>query len=60
MLGHWIYHWVWLDFYVPVWPNIAASAVLGTAVFMKLHAMHKLHKRHFDWHKDQGKEGDHA
>lgn len=60
MLGHWLYHWLWLDFGLPVWPNLAASAVLGPAVWLKLHAIHKLHKQHFDWHKDQGKEGDHA
>jgi hypothetical protein len=50
---HWLYHWVYLDFYIPVWPNIAASAVLGPVVWMKLHAIHKLHKQHFEWHKDQ-------
>lgn len=47
------------DFWTPVWPNLAASAVLGGPVWLKLHAIHKLHKQHFEWHKNS-KEGDHA
>jgi hypothetical protein len=56
MLGHWLYHWFYLDFYVPVWPNLAAEVAVTGFIWSKLHAMHKLHKQHFDWHK--GKDQD--
>jgi len=57
-IGHWLYHWAWQDFYVPVWPNIAASAVLGPLIWLKLRAIQKLHKEHFEWHKNNSAEGD--
>jgi hypothetical protein len=40
------YHWVWLDFYIPVWPNIAASLVIFFFLIAKLRAMDKMHKLH--------------
>ncbi len=59
-MSQWLYHWLVQDFYNPVWPNLVAEAVVTGFIWSKLHAMHKLHKQHFDWHKDQGKERDHA
>lgn len=53
----WLYHWVWVDFYVPVWPNIAAAGICTAALWAKLRAIHKLHKKHFEWHKNQSEEG---
>ena len=29
-------HWIWDDFWTPVWPNIAASALLGLAIVRRL------------------------
>ena len=55
-MTHWLYHWIVQDFYVPVWPNLVAEAVVTAFLWSKLHAMHKLHRDHFQWHKDQGKE----
>lgn len=40
-MNAWFMHWVVNDFYTPVWPNIAASAVVGTILWFKLHAIHK-------------------
>jgi hypothetical protein len=39
MISSWLFHWIWVDFYVPVWPNIAASAFLAVGVLLKLRAM---------------------
>lgn len=47
-MGHWIYHWFWIDFWTPVWPNLAASAVLGGAVWWKLHLIQGIHKAHLE------------
>jgi len=43
-MGHWLYHWLFLDFYVPVWPNIAADliAAVWTISRLKTH----LHRHH--------------
>jgi hypothetical protein len=30
--GYWIYRWLYIDFFVPVWPNLAASFVLWLLV----------------------------
>ena len=46
MIGQLLYHYLILDFYDPVWPNIAASAVLTVIVVGKLRAMEKLRKLH--------------
>lgn len=43
---HFIDHWLIQDFYDPVWPNIAASMVVGIWVVSRV----KLHlKRHKKW-----------
>ncbi len=44
MIGHWLFHWVWQDFGVPVWPNIAADvmAACWTLSRVKKH----LHRHH--------------
>lgn len=54
-----LYHWIWLDFWIPVWPNLAASLFLWILAWWKLQAMHRLqkahleiHKAHMDWVKD--------
>lgn len=50
-MGHWLYHWLWLDFYVPVWPNIVASLVVYVFVMVKLRALRKLHEELRDLHE---------
>ena len=30
--GNWFYHWIIIDFIAPIWPNIAASALLYVLV----------------------------
>ena len=39
----WLHHWIWVDLYVPVWPNIAASLALAIWVGFRLHVLRKLH-----------------
>lgn len=34
MIG-WFHHWVFVDFWVPVWPNIAAAIVMSTFIVRK-------------------------
>ena len=43
-MAGWLYHWLYLDFWCPLWPNIAASAVVYAFVTVKLQAMQKLHE----------------
>ena len=43
-MGGFLYHWVYLDFWCPLWPNIAASAVVYAFVTVKLRTMQKLHE----------------
>lgn len=40
-MREWLAHWIVQDFYDPVWPNIAASAVCTIIVWLKLHSIHK-------------------
>ena len=34
-MGHFLYHWVYQDFYQPVWPNIAATITVGLWVIWR-------------------------
>ena len=43
-MGHLVFHYLVQDFYNPVWPNLAASAVCTTLVVLRLRAHEKLHK----------------
>ncbi len=43
-MGHWIYHWLYQDFWVPVWPNLAASLLVWAFMWWKLHAMRGWHE----------------
>jgi hypothetical protein len=36
-----MYHYLIQDFYDPVWPNLAASAVCTAILWLKMHAVHK-------------------
>ncbi len=40
----WIYHWLYLDLWCPIWPNLAASLIVYVFVWWKLHTMQKLHE----------------
>lgn len=41
-----LYHWVYLDLWVPLWTNLVASAIVGVLVWLKLRAIHRLHQVH--------------
>jgi hypothetical protein len=41
-----LYHWFWLDLYIPVWPNIVASLFCFAFILVKLRTMEKLRKLH--------------
>lgn len=43
-MGHFFYHWVWMDLWGPVWPNLVASLVVYVFVFLKMRALADLHK----------------
>jgi hypothetical protein len=40
---NWLHHWVWDDFGVPVWPNVAAAAVMSTWIIRRV-------KKHLESH----------
>lgn len=40
-----LYHYLWLDMYVPIWPNIAASAILAAWALRKFVKIEKLHRK---------------
>jgi hypothetical protein len=57
--GPWADHWLYQDFYSPVWPNIVASILVAAWVTFKLRAHRKLqeqlrelHERHHAEHMD--------
>lgn len=31
-LGNWLHRWIFIDFFVPVWPNVAAAALLAVHI----------------------------
>jgi uncharacterized membrane protein YcjF (UPF0283 family) len=43
-VGNWAYHWLYQDFWAPLWPNLAASAVVYVFVLARLRALRKLHE----------------
>lgn len=43
-MGQWAYHWLVLDLWYPVWPNLAASLIVYTFVVLKLRAIRELHE----------------
>jgi hypothetical protein len=48
--GPWVNHWVYQDFYSPVWPNIVASILVAAWVTFKLRAHRKLQEQLRDLH----------
>jgi hypothetical protein len=52
-MGHWAYHYLWIDVYNPVWPNIAASAILGVWAFRKFLHLEKLHRANHEQHMEK-------
>lgn len=59
MLEAFLYHWLWQDLYVPVWPNIVASALLAVLVLVRVHFLAAMHKAHHKEKLDQAA-GHHA
>jgi hypothetical protein len=44
-MTHFLYHYLYVDLYLPVWPNIAASVIIGLWVVARV----KVHlKRHHE------------
>lgn len=50
-MGSWLYHYLYQDFYSPVWPNLVASLVVYVSVMVKLRALRKLHEELRDLHE---------
>jgi hypothetical protein len=43
-MGNLLYHWLWQDLYVPLWPNVLASGVVYVLVLVRLRALRRLHE----------------
>src|SRR5215475_12492973 len=43
-VGDFLFRWVFADFWVPLWPNIIASILVGAWVGLKLRAARRLHE----------------
>ena len=50
-MGQWFYHWIYLDGWCPIWPNLAASLIVYVFVFLKMRSMTKLHEEQVRLHK---------
>lgn len=59
-MSGWLFHYVVQDFYYPVWPNIAASAVLAVWALRKFVRLEKLHHKHHETHMRKLQEIDDA
>lgn len=40
----WFHHWLYLDLYIPLWPNLAADLVLSTWILRRVKK--HLHRHH--------------
>jgi hypothetical protein len=49
-------HRFWIDIYVPVWPNIAASAILGVWALRRFIRVEELHKKQHQDHMNKMEE----
>lgn len=47
-MGYLAWHYLIVDFYDPVWPNLAASVVVGVAVWFRLRAQDALRTLHHE------------
>ena len=45
---NWLYQYFWIDLWTPVWPNLAASAILAVLVIWKLRVLREAHKVHME------------
>lgn len=56
-----IHRYLFADFWVPIWPNLAASLICSAAVYLKLHfeavARHEELKRHVTKMANSGGKG---
>ena len=43
-------HWVNVEFWQPIWPNLAASAICTAAVYLKLRAEQIAHREEIKRH----------
>lgn len=41
--GDWLYRWLFTDFWVPTWPNLAAGVVVAAWVSLKARSVKALH-----------------
>ena len=41
-MQHFLYHWLWVDFWTPVWPNIVASLVIWGFMWFWVRSMRDL------------------
>lgn len=42
-MGAWLYRWLYVDFFIPVWPNIAAGILVAAWVSLKARTQRNLH-----------------
>lgn len=42
-MGEWLHHWVYMDFWAPVWPNIAAGVIMSTWIIQRVRKHFKRH-----------------
>ena len=50
-MGAFLYRWLYVDFWVPVWPNIAAGILVAAWVTLKLRAQRRLQEELRDIHE---------
>lgn len=51
-MGQWLYHWIYIDGWCPIWPNLAASLIVYVFVFLKMRSMTELHKEQVKLHDE--------
>lgn len=43
-MGTWFHHWILIDFWDLVWPNLAASLIVFIFVYLKVRSVKKLNE----------------
>ena len=51
-MGQWLYHWVYIDAWCPIWPNLAASLIVYVFVFLKVRSMQEIQKEQVKVHQE--------
>jgi hypothetical protein len=51
-VGQWFYHWIYLDAWCPIWPNLAASLIIYVFLLVKMRSITKLHEEQVKLHDE--------